>query len=134
MKIGQIQIDVYFDQEQGATLTAPEEVHQGPKTGTVENSTSTEEVQLNPDSANFEVKKPELEAGWFGDATEIELSQDDPNFVAKKESLKSAGFKWNPTAKAWHKPKDNNGSRKSARHRVSKFFLLSAIALVAGMS
>ena len=161
MKIAQIQIDVYFDQEQGVTLTTLEEVQQGSPTGTVENSTPTEEVHLDPDSADFEEKKFELkaagyffnrstktwrkkkesttatsavEAGWFGDATEIELSQDDPNFVAKKESLKSAGFRWDTTTQTWRKPKDSNGSRKSARHRVSKLFLLSAIAMFAGMS
>ena len=44
-----------------------------------------------------------IQADWFGDATEIQLSQDDPYFEIKKESLKSAGFKWNPKAKAWRK-------------------------------
>ena len=66
MKIAQIQIDVYFDQEQGVTLTTLEEVHQGSPTGTVENSTPTEEVHLDPDSADFEEKKFELKAaGYF---------------------------------------------------------------------
>ena len=44
-----------------------------------------------------------IQANWFGDATEIKLSQDDPDFTSKKDALKSAGFKWNPKAKAWHK-------------------------------
>ena len=44
-----------------------------------------------------------IQANWFGDATEIQLSQDDPDFTSKKDALKSAGFKWNPKAKAWHK-------------------------------
>ena len=45
-----------------------------------------------------------IQANWFGDATEIKLSQDDPDFNSKKDALKSAGFKWNSTAKAWRKP------------------------------
>ena len=48
-------------------------------------------------------KKPAASDSWYGDATEIQLSQDDPDFTNKKAALKSAGFKWNPTAKAWHK-------------------------------
>ena len=46
---------------------------------------------------------PAVQADWFGDATEIQLSQDDPDFTSKKDALKSAGFKWNPKAKAWRK-------------------------------
>ena len=45
-----------------------------------------------------------IQADWFGDATEIQLSQDDPDFDSKKASLKAAGFKWHPTAKAWRLP------------------------------
>ena len=44
-----------------------------------------------------------IQADWFGDATEIQLSQDDPDFTSKKNALKSAGFKWNSTAKTWRK-------------------------------
>ena len=47
---------------------------------------------------------PAVQADWYGDATEIQLSQDDPDFTSKKDALKSAGFKWNSTAKAWRKP------------------------------
>ena len=45
-----------------------------------------------------------IQADWFGDATEIELSQDNPDFDSKKEALKAAGFRWNPKAKAWRQP------------------------------
>ena len=44
-----------------------------------------------------------IQANWFGDATEIKLSQDDPDFTSKKDALKSAGFKWNIKAQAWRK-------------------------------
>ena len=46
---------------------------------------------------------PAVQADWYGDASEIQLSQDDPDFTSKKDALKSAGFKWNPKAKAWRK-------------------------------
>ena len=151
MKIGQIVIDLYFNSEIGKfyVKTASEEVQQSPQsTGNVEDPTAPGEVQLDPDSDDFEEKKSELKAAgyffnrstktwrkkkgsapadangtqtqatqqaaqassatniqadWFGDATEIQLSQDDPDFTSKKNALKSAGFKWNPTAKAWRK-------------------------------
>ena len=143
MKIGQIMIDVYFDQETGIHFsTSPEEVQQGSQsTAKVENSTAMfpEEVHLDPDSDTFKEDKaalkqkgyffnrssktwrkkkgsttvdetnvsqapaPAAQAPWYGDASEIQLSQDDPDFARKKESLKSAGFRWDPKAKAWRK-------------------------------
>ena len=182
MNIGQIKIDLYFNQEIGKfyVKTASEEIRQSPQSTGIDTlideivsqdggqisppiigKVPPEWVQLDPDSDDFEEKKSELkaagysynrssktwrkkkksatatptvEAGWFGDAKEIELSQDDPEFVAKKESLKEGGFKWDAATKTWRKPKVINGSRKSARHRVSKLSLLSAIAMFAGMS
>ena len=109
MKIGQIKIDVYFDQETGINLiTASEEVQQSPQsTDNVEDPTAPGEIQLDPDSDDFEEKKSEL---------------------------KAAGYFYNRSSKTWRKPKVVNGSRKSARHRVSKLFLLSAIAMFAGIS
>ena len=185
MKIGQIKIDLYIDPAHGKfyLTTAPEEVQKDLKSTEVENSASEEvqqnpkygidaliaeimsqeEVQLDPDSDDFDEKKSELkaagyfynrssktwrkkkksatttptvEADWFGDATEIELSQDDPEFVAKKESLKGEGFKWDVATKTWRKPKPQirNNGRNRPRSRVSKMLLLSALALFAGMS
>ena len=154
MKIGQIMIDLYFDQENGKFFVtmAPEEVQQGSQsTAKVENSTAMfpEEVHLDPDSDTFvedkavlkqkgyffnrssktwrkkkgsapsnangsqtqatqptsqESSATNIQADWFGDATEIKLAQDDADFDKKKESLKAAGFKWHPKAKAWRKP------------------------------
>ena len=64
MKIGKITIDVHFDQEIGKIYltTAPEEVPQeSQSTAKVE-----EEVQLDPDSDDFEEKKAALKAeGYF---------------------------------------------------------------------
>ena len=63
MKIGQIVIDLYFNNEIGKfyVKTAQEEVQQGSQsTGKVENSAKMfpEEVHLDPDSDDFEEKKP----------------------------------------------------------------------------
>ena len=158
MKIGKISFDLHFEpndgkffvtMEQESVTLKQEEVQQGPRTGKVENSTASDEVQLDPDSDDFAEKKSALKAAgffynrstktwrkkkgsapsnangsqtqatqptsqessatniqadWFGDATEIQLAQDDADFDKKKESLKAAGFKWHPTAKAWRKP------------------------------
>ena len=63
-----------------------------------------EKVWRKPTEANgSQTPASAAQADWYGDATEIQLSQDDPDFESKKESLKSAGFKWNPKAKAWRK-------------------------------
>ena len=88
MKIGQIMIDVYFDQEIGKFFltTAPEEVQQGSQsTAKVENSTAMfpEEVHLDPDSDTF---------------------------VEDKAALKQKGYFFNRSTKTWRK---KNGSAQS---------------------
>ena len=64
-----------------------------------------EKVWRKPTNANGPpTPAPAAQADWYGDATEIQLSSDDPEFNRKKESLKSAGFRWDPTAKVWRLP------------------------------
>ena len=93
MKIGQIKIDLFFNPEIGKfyVTAASEEVQQSPQsTGKVENSTAPGEVQLDPDSDDFEEKKAELKAD---------------------------GYFYNRSTKTWRKKKgtataDANGSQK----------------------
>ena len=97
MKIGQIMIDVHFDQEIGKFFltTAPEEVQQGSQsTAKVENSTAMfpEEVHLDPDSDTF---------------------------VEDKTALKQKGYFFNRSSKTWRKKKGSasanaNGSQTQA--------------------
>ena len=81
MKIGQIKIDLYFDQEVGKFYfaTAQAEDQPGPQiTGKVENAPATEEVHLDPDSATF---------------------------AEDKAALKKEGYFFNRTSKTWRKKK-----------------------------
>ena len=72
------------------------------KKGSATSNANGSQTQASP-TTSVERSATNIQSNWFGDATEIQLSQDDPDFEGKKFSLKSAGFKWNPKAKAWHK-------------------------------
>ena len=71
MKIGKISFDLHFEpndgkffvtMEQESVTLKQEEVQQGPRTGKVENTTASDEVQLDPDSDDFAEKKSALKA------------------------------------------------------------------------
>ena len=64
----------------------------------------------------------------------VKLDQNSPEFESRKAELKKLGYKWDHKEKAWRKPTDVNGSRKSARFPVRRVFQIFAVAMIAGMS